>query len=79
MSVTFHREVEDLVDMEEIIEEMKQKPKWQFLPKEKEGFKHGVVQAAVGKKPHQCLRSSKRSIYGETSGVCQGLKWNERT
>ena len=26
----FHCEVEDLVDMEEITEETKQKPKWQF-------------------------------------------------
>ena len=48
-AATFHCEVEDLVDMEEITEEMEHKPKRRFDLEGKEGFKHRMVKAAVGK------------------------------
>ena len=69
----FRCEKDDLVDMEEIAEEMKAKLKCQFDLQEKQGLKHTEVQAAVGKKLYQCLRSNKRSISSTVSGIGCGL------
>ena len=71
----FHREVEDLVDMEEVAEDVKQKPQWRFGLKGNGAVKHRMVKVAVGKKLSQCLSCSERSIHGKVSGVCCGLKW----
>ena len=58
-------EVGDLVDTEEITEEMKQKPWWGYDLRAKEGYEHGVVGPAVCQKLYECLRCSKRSIFGK--------------
>ena len=61
-AVTFHDEVEELVDVEEISEEDKNKPKWLFGWKEAEGRKHRRVRAVEGKKKLHCLRCGVRSL-----------------
>ena len=70
-AATFHCEVENLVAMEEITEEMKQKPKWRLHLTESEGLKHRMVKAAEDKKLYQCLgKCNKRHIYNKVLGVC---------
>ena len=60
-AATFHCEVKDLVDMEEITEDRKQKPTWQFDLREKECLKDRMVKATLDKKLCQCLGVMVRS------------------
>ena len=69
-AATFHREVDDLVDMEEVMEEMKQKPEVPFrLKRKKNVLSTELSRPAVCKKFDNCLRCSRRSIHGKFLGV----------
>ena len=59
----FHCKVEDLIDTEEITEDMKQMPRLQLGSKDKEGMRHRIATAKVGRKLHQCIRCNKRQIF----------------
>ena len=61
-AATFHDEVGKLVDDEEISEEDKHTPKWNFGLKEAEGRKHSMVGAVAGKKKVHCKRCGMRSF-----------------
>ena len=53
---TFHDEVEELVDIEEVSEEDKLKPTWLLGFEEAEGRKHRMVRTVEGKWKVQCIR-----------------------
>ena len=56
----FHCEFEDLVDLEGITEDLKQRPKRQFCFNEGVRFKHVMVKATVEKKEQLYVQSAMR-------------------
>lgn len=61
------------MDMEDVVQEMEQRPKWSFRGREKEGWREWL--SVVGKKLYQCLRRGMRSLSVNFLGGCCGLKW----
>ena len=70
-AATFHNEVEELVDVEEVCQEDKNNLSGFFGFKETEGRKHRMVRAVRKvKKKLQCLMCGMRSLYDRVLGVC---------
>ena len=70
----FHCKDEDITDTEEITEGMKLKPRRQFGFKDKEGMRHRIATAKVGRNC-QCMRCSKRQIFPKFLCECIHLMW----
>ena len=48
------------MDIEEVTDEMKQRPKRQFCSREREGLKHRGVETTVGRRLCQCIRCNEK-------------------
>ena len=63
------------MDMDDVTDDVKQKPLWQFEVKEREGYRHRMAKCVISKNMYQYLRCGKRSIYDKVSVRCSAPKW----
>ena len=56
------------MDVDEVTDDMRQKPLWQFEVREREGYRHRMAKFVTGKK--QYPRCGKRSIHDKVTVTC---------